>query len=58
LIPNCEPSSPISRTLGARMFSFSASLRGGRGGSGVNLRRGLKNVSPSCQLLLLERQNR
>src|SRR5438552_16995758 len=40
------------------MFSFSASFRGGRGGSAVNRRRGLKNFSPSCQLLLLERQNR
>src|SRR5919199_4391009 len=59
LIPSCEPSSPMSRTRAARMFSFSSSFRGGRGGSGVNLpRRGLKNVSPSCQLLLLERQNR
>src|SRR5213082_143681 len=48
LIPSCEPSSPISRTREARMFSFSASLRGGRGGSGVNRRLGLKDSSPSC----------
>src|SRR5436190_22961394 len=40
------------------MFSLSASFRGGRGGSAVNRLRGLKNFSPSYQLLLLERQNR